>query len=121
MAEDNQIKDMSIHEASEYWDEHDFDEFGDVLEVKEFQFYFKKKKYIGVDRDLYATIKRKAKALPSSCCGRSTVSSIQTMVTATPSSVTATACGRVVKSAVCDRFTVRVRSCLSTTRVRRSR
>lgn len=66
MAENNQIKDMSIHEASEYWDEHDFDEFGDVLEVKELQFSFKKKKYIGVDRDLYATIKCKAKALNKS-------------------------------------------------------
>jgi len=30
--------------------------------VNELQFSFKKKKYIGVDRDLYATIKSKAKA-----------------------------------------------------------
>ena len=43
IAENNQIKDMSIHESYEYWDEHVFDEFGDVLEVKEFQFSFKKK------------------------------------------------------------------------------
>ena len=66
MTKNNQIKDMSIYEASEFWDEHDFDEFGDVLEVKDLQFSFKKKKYIGVDRDLYATIKSKAKALNKS-------------------------------------------------------
>lgn len=57
---------MSIYEASDYWDEHDFSEFDDVLEVKNLQFSFKRQKYIGVDMDLYVIIKRKAKALNKS-------------------------------------------------------
>lgn len=40
----NAIKDMSIYEASDFWDEHDFDEFGDFEEVTEIQFLLKKEK-----------------------------------------------------------------------------
>ena len=29
------LTDMSIYEASDYWDEHDISEFDDVLEVKD--------------------------------------------------------------------------------------
>ena len=63
MGKNKNIKDMSINEASDYWDEHDFGEFDDVPEVSEIQFSLKKKKYVGIDRDLYAIIKNKAKTL----------------------------------------------------------
>jgi uncharacterized DUF497 family protein len=46
-------KDMSIYEASEFWDKHDFSEFEDVQEVKDIRFSLIKKKYIGVDIDLF--------------------------------------------------------------------
>ena len=55
--------DMSLYDASEFWDEHDFGEFEDVKEVKEVHFAFKKKKYIPVDMMLYKKIKQKAKRL----------------------------------------------------------
>jgi len=54
---------MSIYEASDFWDEHHFGEFDDVQEVNEIQFSLKKKKYVGIDRDLYAIIESKAKIL----------------------------------------------------------
>lgn len=37
MAKDNIIPDMTIAEASEFWDEHEFDEFSDVEEVHDVQ------------------------------------------------------------------------------------
>lgn len=57
---------MSINEASDFWDEHDFGEFEDAQEVSEVQFSLKKKKYVGIDGDLYAVIKNKAKTLNKS-------------------------------------------------------
>ena len=60
------IKDMSIYEASDFWDEHDFGEFDDVQEAGDIQFALKKKKYVGIDSDLYAAIKSKAKTLKKS-------------------------------------------------------
>ena len=63
MEKNRNIKDMSIYEASDFWDEHDFGEFDDVQEVDEIQFTFKKKKYVGIDEDLYAIIKSKAKTI----------------------------------------------------------
>ena len=57
------IKDMSIYEASEFWDEHDFSEFEGVEEIGDVRFLLKKKKYIGVDMGLYAKIKKKAEKL----------------------------------------------------------
>ena len=63
MEKSKNIKDMSIYQASDFWDEHDFEEFDDVREEKEMQFLLKKKKYVGIDTDLYAIIKNKAKAL----------------------------------------------------------
>ena len=33
-------KDMSIYEASDFWDEHDFGEFDDIEEVSGVQFLF---------------------------------------------------------------------------------
>jgi len=66
MKENEKIKDMSIYEASDFWDEHDFSEFEDVKEVQDIKFSLKRKKYIGIDRELYAIIKDKAKALNKS-------------------------------------------------------
>jgi hypothetical protein len=63
MGKNNEIKDMSLNEASDFWDEHDFGEFDDVQEVEEIQFFFKKKKYVGIDSELYALIKNRAKSL----------------------------------------------------------
>ena len=63
MGKNRNIKDMSIYEASDFWDEHDFGEFDDVQKVDEIQFTFKKKKYVGIDEDLYAIIKSKAKTI----------------------------------------------------------
>ena len=63
MGKDKNIKDMSIHEASDFWDEHEFGEFDAVQEVDEIQFTLKKKKYVGIDSDLYAIIKSKAKTI----------------------------------------------------------
>lgn len=59
-------EDMSVYEASDFWDQHDFGEFEDVGEVKDIQFSLKKKKYVGIDMDLYSQIKRKAKKLHKS-------------------------------------------------------
>ena len=63
MEKNKNIKDMSIYEASDFWDEHDFGEFDDVQEVDEIQISLKKKRYVGIDGDLYALIKDKAKTL----------------------------------------------------------
>ena len=60
------IKDMSIYEASDFWDDHDFGEFDDIEEVKDMRFSLKKKQYVGIDWDLYAIIKGKAKTLNKS-------------------------------------------------------
>jgi hypothetical protein len=63
MKKSKQIKDMSIYEASDFWDEHDFSEFEDVQKVEDIRFSLRKKKYIGVDIDLYSKIKKKAKKM----------------------------------------------------------
>ena len=63
MGKNNSIKDMSINEASDFWDEHDFGEFDDVQEVDELKFSFKKKKYVCIDMELYSLIKNKARTL----------------------------------------------------------
>jgi hypothetical protein len=56
-------EDMSIYEASDFWDEHDFGEFDDIKEAKNVHFSLKRKKYVGIDEELFAIIKRKAKRL----------------------------------------------------------
>ncbi|HPL68517.1 MAG TPA: hypothetical protein PLG94_18415 [Smithellaceae bacterium] len=45
--------DMSIYEASEFWDEHDMIDGDDVQEVKDIQFMLKKKKYVGLESSIY--------------------------------------------------------------------
>ena len=57
---------MNINDASDFWDEHDFGEFDDVREVSDIQFSLKKKKYVGIDGELYDVIKSKAKRLNKS-------------------------------------------------------
>jgi len=57
----NKIPDMSINEASDYWDEHEFSEFDDVQEVHDLRVSLKKKKYVGIDSHLYDLITSKAK------------------------------------------------------------
>jgi hypothetical protein len=63
MGKNKNIKDMSINEASDFRDEHDFGEFDDFREVSGIRFPLKKKKYVGIDGDLYDVIKNKAKML----------------------------------------------------------
>jgi hypothetical protein len=63
MGKNKNIKDMSVNEASDFWDEHDFGEFDDVQKTEEIKFSFKKKKYVGIDMELYSLIKNKAKTL----------------------------------------------------------
>mgnify|MGYP001619756872 CR=1 FL=1 len=56
-------KEMTIAEASEYFDEHDIFESEDVREVADFKFKLQKKKYVGLDMRLFEKIKNKAKKL----------------------------------------------------------
>ena len=59
----SKTKEMTIAEASDFFDEHDIFEVEDVNEVSDIKFDLKKKKYIGVDAELYKKIKSKAKKL----------------------------------------------------------
>jgi len=61
MKKSKELRDMSVYEASEFWDEHDFSEFGDIAETQEVRFSLKKKKYVGVDSKLYTKIRSVAK------------------------------------------------------------
>ena len=54
---------MSIDQASEFWNVHDFTEFEDIEEVKGIRFSLKKKKYIPVGMTVFKTIRQKAKRL----------------------------------------------------------
>ena len=63
MLKNRDFDDISIYEASDFWDEHDFGEFDDVKEVREIKFSLKKKRYVGINNDLYVQIKTKAKML----------------------------------------------------------
>ena len=57
---------MSIYEASDFWDEHDFSEFDDVMEVKDMRFSLSKKKYIGIDMCVYNQVRKEAQRLQKS-------------------------------------------------------
>ena len=63
MKKSKEIKDMSLYEASDFWDEHDFGEFDDVKELRDLRFSLRKKKYVGIDTKLYSLIKDKARKL----------------------------------------------------------
>jgi len=66
MKKNKELKEMSIMEASDFWDEHDFSEFEDVKIAKDIRFSLEKKKYVGIDEALYSKIKKKAKKLHKS-------------------------------------------------------
>ena len=59
-------KEMTILEASDYFDEHDLFEFEDIREVTDIKFKLQKKKYIGLDMELFKKIRSKAKKLHKS-------------------------------------------------------
>lgn len=65
MAE-NKLKNMKLEEASDFWDEHDFFEFNDATEEKNIRFKLHKKKYVGLEENLYKRIRTKAKKLHTS-------------------------------------------------------
>jgi hypothetical protein len=56
-------REMTIKEASDYFDEHDIFGFEDVREVTDIKFRLQKKKYVGLDIELFKKIKSKAKEL----------------------------------------------------------
>ncbi len=61
---ENEFKEaMTIHDASDYWDEHEFGEFDDVKEIENIQFDLKKKKYVGINPSLFSLISKKAKEM----------------------------------------------------------
>lgn len=62
----SKYREMNISKASDYFDEHDIFEFEDVKEVSDIKFRLQKKKYIGLDIDLFKKIKSKAKKLHKS-------------------------------------------------------
>lgn len=62
----SKYREMTIVEASDYFDEHDIFEFEDVKEVSDVKFKLHKKKYVGIDIDLFKKIKSKAKKLHKS-------------------------------------------------------
>jgi muconolactone delta-isomerase len=57
------LKSMTVAEASDFFDEYDIFEFDDVKEVTDVKFNLSRKKYVGVDIDLYRKIRNKAKKL----------------------------------------------------------
>lgn len=59
-------KEMTIAEASEYFDEHDIFESEDIREVTDIKFKLQKKKYVGLDMELFKKIRSKAKKLHKS-------------------------------------------------------
>jgi len=54
---------MPIYEASDFGDEHDFDEFGDFEQVKDVKFLLTKKKYVGIDENLYSYDKKESQEI----------------------------------------------------------
>ena len=64
--EKSRRREMTITEASDYFDEHDIFEFEDVKEVADIKFKLQKKKYVGLDMELFKKIRSKAKKLHKS-------------------------------------------------------
>lgn len=62
----NKYKEMTLAEASDFFDEHDIFEFGDVKEVTDIKFKLQKKKYVGLDMNLFKKIRSRAKKLHKS-------------------------------------------------------
>jgi hypothetical protein len=66
MTRNKEVRDMSIYEASDFWDEHDFFEFNDIVEIEDMKFSVSKKKYIGIDMDVYKKVRKEAHRLKKS-------------------------------------------------------
>lgn len=62
----SKYKEMTITEASDFFDEHDIFEFEDVKEATDIKFKLQKKKYVGLDMELFKKIRNKAKKLHKS-------------------------------------------------------
>ena len=62
----SKAKSMTIAEASDFFDEHDLFETGDVKEITDIKFSLKKKKYVGLNTELFKKIRSKAKRLHKS-------------------------------------------------------
>jgi hypothetical protein len=62
----SKLKSMTIAEASDHFDDHDIFEFEDTKEVTDIKFKLQKKKYIGVNMQLFKKIRNKAKKLRTS-------------------------------------------------------
>jgi hypothetical protein len=62
----SKYKEMTIVEASDFFDKHDIFEFNDVREVTDIKFNLQKKKYVGLDIKLFKKIQGKAKKLHKS-------------------------------------------------------
>ena len=60
MKKNKQMK-MTLSEASDYFDEHDIFELDDAREVNDLEIKLKKKKYIGLDIELFNKVRRIAK------------------------------------------------------------
>ena len=63
MKRNKEIPEMTIYEASDFWDDHDLTQMTDVQEVNDVKFSLVKKKYVGVDMEVYKKIRREAKKL----------------------------------------------------------
>ena len=59
-------KGMTLSKASDFFDEHDLFEFDDVREVVDVRFSLQKKKYVGLDMELFKKVRSKAKKLHKS-------------------------------------------------------
>jgi hypothetical protein len=59
----DKLESMTISEASDFFDEHDIFEFKDIKEVTNIKFKLQKKKYVGLDMELFKKIRSKAKKL----------------------------------------------------------
>lgn len=62
----SKYREMTLEEASDFFEEHDIFEFEDVREVTDMKFRLKKKKYVGLDMELFKKIRSKAKKLHKS-------------------------------------------------------
>lgn len=63
MKKNEAIKDMTLQEASDFWDEHDIGDFSDFAAIKDMVFALRKKKYVGIDIGLYAKIRKNARRM----------------------------------------------------------
>ena len=57
----SKTKEMTIAEASDFFDEHDIFEIGVVREAADIKFSLQKKKYVGLDAELFKKILSKAR------------------------------------------------------------